>query len=286
MDLVALAVGHVTLDRSGEELLPGGSAWYAAHAYRALGARARLATAAGPDLPPGALHGLEAEVAVAERTTRFVNAYSPEGRRAQRVEAAAPPLDPRALPGPWRAPDVLHLAPVLGEVDLAAFVSAAPARVVGIGVQGWVRAVRANEVIQPRWEIDPDALRGVTAAIVGEDDLRGQGDLVARLAAAVPLVVLTLGARGCELIERGRARRVGVFATREVDPTGAGDVFSAGLLLGLARGMGAAKAACLGAAAASVIVEGRGGAALPRLAEAWERARKIHVEAGSRGPGR
>jgi hypothetical protein len=62
---------------------------------------------------------------------------------------------------------------------------------------------------------------------VGEDDLRGQGDLVARLAAVVPIVVFTAARRLRG--DRGRpARPRGVFPTREVDPTGAGDVFAAG----------------------------------------------------------
>src|SRR5690606_24497023 len=105
---------------------------------------------------------------------------------------------------------------------------------------------------------------------------RGQGDLLDRLVAAVPLVVFTHGERGCELIARGRtAARVGVFPTREVDPTGAGDAFAAGFLLALARGAEPVDAARLGAAAASIVIEGRAGEALPRAGEAWERVRRV-----------
>jgi 1D-myo-inositol 3-kinase len=273
MSQTVLVCGHVTLDRYGEALLPGGSAWYASHAHRGLGARCRIATAAGPDLPPDALAGLDAEVAPAAETTRFVNAYAPDGRRTQRLEAVAPPLDPGRLPAAWRETDLLHLAPVIGEVDLMAFRAAVRARVVGLGVQGWVRA-RAPDgaVVQPPWRFDPADLAGVDAVCLGEDDLRGQGDLLDRLVAAVPIVAFTHGERGCELVVRGRTTWIGVHPAREVDPTGAGDVFAAGFLLGLARGADPVEAARLGSAAASVVVEGRAGDALPRVAEAMERA--------------
>jgi hypothetical protein len=49
--LTALVCGHVTLDRVAGGLVPGGSAYYAAHALAALGAEVRVLTAAGPDYP-------------------------------------------------------------------------------------------------------------------------------------------------------------------------------------------------------------------------------------------
>jgi sugar/nucleoside kinase (ribokinase family) len=281
---VALACGHVTLDRFPDgSVSPGGSAWYAARAWRALGARARIVTGAGPDFPRAALAGVEAEIAPASGTTRFVNRTAPDGARVQRVEGVAPPLEPALLPAAWRTADVLLLAPVLGEIDLRAWAGAVRARATGIGVQGWVRAGRPDGTVeQPRWDLDPAALAGVQAAFVGEDDVRGQGDLVARLARVVPVVVFTHGAAGCEVVSAGRTRRVGVYATREVDPTGAGDVFSAGFLLALARGADPVEAARLGAAAASVIVEDRGGGALDRLGEAFDRAREVASDADFR----
>ncbi|HYG66679.1 MAG TPA: PfkB family carbohydrate kinase, partial [Anaeromyxobacteraceae bacterium] len=264
MAAAILVCGHVTLDRHGDALLPGGSAYYAGHAYRALGARCAVATCAGPELPAEALAGLEADVAPAPATTRFVNAYAPDGARTQRLEAVAPPLDPARIPPAWRTPDLLHLAPVIAEADVRAFVSAVRARVVGLGVQGNVRA-RAPDgtVVQPPWRWEPGALSGVGVACVGEDDLRGQGDLLDRLVAEIPIVAFTHGERGCEVIVRGRTSRVGVHPAREVDPTGAGDVFAAGFLLGLARGAEPVEAARLGAAAASIVVEARAGDALP-----------------------
>jgi hypothetical protein len=275
-----LVCGHVTLDRYGDALLPGGSAYYAGHAYRALGARVRVATAARPDFPRQALAGLEAEIAPAPRTTSFENRYGADGHRSHSVSAIAPRLDASRLASPWRTTDLLHLAPVVGEVDLRAWLGAVSARLVGLGVQGCVRAVLpGGQVAQPRWEFDRADLAGVSAACLGEDDLEGQGDLLDRLAEAVPIVAFTHSGRGCDVIVHGSTRRLGVYRTREVEPTGAGDVFAAGFLLGLVRGDDPVEAARLGTAAASVVVEGRAGKTLGRVGEAYARLASVPVDA-------
>jgi hypothetical protein len=279
VSITVLVCGHVTLDRAGDRALPGGSAWYAAHALAALGAAPRVMTAAGADFPRAALAGLEVSVAAAPATTTFVNDYAPSGARTQRVLAAAPRLDPARIPSAWRTPDVLLLAPVLDEVDVAAFAGTVRARLVGLGVQGLVRAVGPDGAVRPRpLPLDAGALAAIGAAVLGEDDLGGEPDLVGRLAATVPVVALTHGARGCEILVRGRTRRVGIHPAREVDPTGAGDAFAAAFLLALARGAEPVDAARLGAAAGSIVVEGRGGYALPRLGEAPARAARVPVE--------
>jgi 1D-myo-inositol 3-kinase len=278
-DPTFVVCGHVTLDRLAGRIVPGGPAYYASRALAVLGARPRVLTAAGPDFPRDALAGIEADVAPATATTAFVNDYGPDGRRSQRVLAAAPPLDPARLPPAWSAPDVLFLAPVLGEVDVRAFLSRTTARLVGLSVQGLVREVGAEGAVHPRpFSLGEADLALVGAAVVGEDEARGDPRLVARLAAAVPVVAFTQGVRGCEVIVRGRSScRVGIYPATEVDPTGAGDVFAASFLLGLARGYDPLDAARLGAAAASIVIEGTGGEALGRAAEAFARAARVPV---------
>jgi sugar/nucleoside kinase (ribokinase family) len=277
-----LVCGNVTLDRTSEGLVPGGPAYYAGQAWRALGARVRVFTAAAPNHPPTALAGLEVLISPTAHTTLFVNRHGADGARTQRVEAAAPALAPAALPASWRSPDVLHLVPVLNEVDPAAFRAATRPRLTGLCAQGLLRRVAADgTVLQPPWEPDPALLAAVDVVVLGEDDVRGQGDLVARLARAVPVVAFTLGSRGCEIIVRGHSVHVGVHPAHEVDPTGAGDVFAAGFLMGLARGAEPVEAARLGAAAASFVVEGLGGVMLPRVKGAWDRVQRVPVGAAA-----
>ncbi|BDG05391.1 PfkB family carbohydrate kinase [Anaeromyxobacter oryzae] len=279
-----LLAGNVTLDRVPGGFTPGGTVSYAARTYLGLGARVRAVTAAAADYPSATLAGADVVVVPAARTTTFVNTYDAAGIRTQRVEAIAPPVEPSQAPASWLAADLVHLAPIMGEIALRTWLPAVRGRFVGIGVQGWVRAVAADgTVIQPPWEPAPEELRGVDAACVGEDDLRGQGDLLDRLIAAVPIVAFTHGDRGCEVIVRGRTLRIGAFRTHEVDPTGAGDVFSAGFFLGLAEGADPAQAARLGAAAASIVVEARGADALDRIPEARARVAAVPVLSGSAG---
>jgi sugar/nucleoside kinase (ribokinase family) len=264
--------GNVTLDRTPGGLVPGGPAYYAGQAWRALGAATRVLTSAADDFPAAALAGIEAVRVPAAATTVFQNQYGADGARVQRVEARAGALAPSSLPRGWSRPDVLHLAPVLDELAPAAFRAALEPRLTGLCAQGLLRRVGPDgAVAQPPWEPAPALLAAVDAVVLGEDDVRGQGDLVARLARAVPIVAFTRGAQGCEIIARGRSRWVGAYPVREVDPTGAGDVFAAGFLFALARGADPVEAARLGAAAASFVVEGVGGANLPAVAGAFER---------------
>lgn len=276
--LRVVVAGHVTHDRYGADLVPGGCAFYGARTHAGLGAEVHLATAVGVDFACGeAFAALTASVHRAGRTTLFTNTYPEGGLRVQRIEAQAPPV-PATVPAAWRECDLLHLAPVMGEIDLVAWKTATRARLVGIGVQGWIKQAGPGEtVVQVPWRVTAADLDGVGAACVGEEDLRDQGDLLDRLVTAVPVVAFTHGRRGCDLIVRGRTTRVGIFETREVDPTGAGDVFAAGFLHALAAGAVPADAARLGSAAASVVVEGRGGETLGRMGEARKRAESVRV---------
>ena len=132
-------------------------------------------------------------------------------------------------------------------------------------------------VTQPAWDPNPALLAAADVVVLSEDDVRGQGDLLTRLVRAVPVVAFTRGAQGCDITVRGRTTRVGAFPVVEVDPTGAGDVFAAGLLFAMAQGAAPAEAARLGAAAASFVVEAEGGSALPRVGGAFERAKGVRI---------
>jgi adenosine kinase len=60
-------------------------------------------------------------------------------------------------------------------------------------------------------------------------------------------IVVTLGAKGCEVWTKGRSQAVpGIVATEVVDPTGCGDAFRAALLYGLERGWSLTRCAELG----------------------------------------
>jgi hypothetical protein len=279
--LRTLVAGHVTHDRFGPRLRAGGAA-YCARVHQALGARTRLRSAVGGDFACAAeLSDLDWEAERGERTTCFTNVYPEGGPRVQRVQGLAPAVLPPSAQGPW---DVLHLAPVIGEIDLGLWKRSVRAELVGINVQGWVRQVQpprgpgapapgagepreaAGRAVVPHpWQPTPELLAGVGVACLSEEDLEGQRGLLERLVASIPVVALTRGAQGCEIFAEGRRVRIGAQTARCVDPTGAGDCFAAALLHGIARGQDPVQAARLAGAVAAIAIEGEATSALARV---------------------
>jgi adenosine kinase len=73
------------------------------------------------------------------------------------------------------------------------------------------------------------------------------------------IIITTLGEQGAEIDRQGEIIRIPVAPAREmVDPTGAGDAFRGGLILGLTRGFPLDVAGRIAAQAATYAVEGLG----------------------------
>ena len=79
----------------------------------------------------------------------------------------------------------------------------------------------------------------------------------------MPLTVVTAGAAGALLYVNGDRFEVKPRAAREVDPTGAGDVFAAAFLLHYQRDGDPWAAAEAATCAASLSVEGEGWSTVP-----------------------
>ena len=107
---------------------------------------------------------------------------------------------------------------------------------------------RLSDVICPN-EPETELLTGMPA---GEEAAR---ELLARGAGAV---VLTLGERGCLVVEGGEAAHVPVEPVRAVDTSGAGDAFVGSLAVFLAAGHPLADAAERANRIAALSVQGRG----------------------------
>jgi sugar/nucleoside kinase (ribokinase family) len=118
---------------------------------------------------------------------------------------------------------------------------------------------------------DVSFLAPCRAVFCSEEDLGEDADrLTLALVGTVPIVVVTRGAAGASVIVDGKTHHVPAAPAREVDPTGAGDVFAAAFLIALAQGKDPLAAARHGAACAAVVVEGVGPSALTRLVHRLE----------------
>lgn len=276
-----LAAGHVTWDEVGGRDVLGGAVSYAALAARQLGWDVAVLTSAGPEFDPAReLPGIDVRLQPAARTTRFVNSYA-DGVRQQRMPARSADLDPGLVPEAWRRPDALLLAPVAGELG-PGFAHAFEAAAVGAIAQGYLRATDDDgHVHAARWR-DPGAdLAGVHLLALSETDLP-DGTRPSDLLRYVPLVAVTRGWRGAALLSREGEQPVASLPRPEVDPTGAGDVFAATLLLRYHETGEPLAAAAFACCAASCVVEGVGASTLGDRAEVLRRlaARERWIEEG------
>lgn len=279
-----LVVGHVTRDLDAQGgWQAGGTATYAALTAARLGVRVGVLTAA----EPGTI-GFEGEdrievalCASAESTT-FENSYL-DGRREQYVRAVAERLEPRHLPTSWRQAPVVHLGPIAQEVDVG-FLEAFAGALLGVTPQGWLRAWDADGRVYPTpLAYEEAVLRRADAIILSLEDLGNDRRWLARLASKATLLVETRGREGAVVFRQGVATHVPAFWAREVDPTGAGDVFAAAFLLRYREQRDPVEAARFANCVASFVVEATGAANLPSLEQAQERLRhgRVRVVAAS-----
>ena len=102
---------------------------------------------------------------------------------------------------------------------------------------------------------------------MSEDDTGDDREVLADYVARVPVVVLTTGWRGATLYWEGRALAISPRPAREVDPTGAGDVFAAAFLIRWHETGDPVAAARFANIVASFSVEGPGLSAIPTRAQ-------------------
>jgi len=257
-----VAIGHVTLDRFGEATRPGGSALYAAVTAHRLGLSVGLLTSHGDDFPLDVIPSKIEVVSVpAPDTTLFEHRHEPAGRISH-VRSIASPLTADDVPDDWRDASLCLLAPVVDEVDplmATLFTDGA----VGAAAQGWVRHVKPDGLVIPRaWTSPERLLQSVQALFLSREDIRGQEAEVAEWFQRMPVGVLTADRVGALLFVNGERYEVQPRAAREVDPTGAGDVFAATFLIQYQREGDPWAAAAAAACAGSLAVEGEGWSAV------------------------
>lgn len=269
-----LAIGHVCVDLFQKRYLLGGSASYAALTARQLGKRVGVLTSA--DFEPliletliGREHFREAETPIRvirvpiESTTFFVNQYD-EGGRTQHLLGRAADLLPVHVPEEWRSAPVVHLAPLAQEVD-AGLLDLFPGSMMAITPQGWMRGWdQEGKVFPVPWEHAEAALARADVVIFSTEDVPVPA-LVARYADLAKLLVVTEGRRGCLVYERGKQpwRSHAFRPAREIDPTGAGDVFAASFATHYHRTGNPRASADFANAAASFVLEKRAWQGIP-----------------------
>lgn len=258
-----VAIGHVTVDRFGDRTRPGGAALYSAVTAHRLGLSAGILTSHGEDFPLEVVPPqIEVVTVEAPRTTIFEYGTR-DGRRAMRVTAAAGPLGSADVPEDWHDAGLVLLAPVLGEVD-PGLAAAFPEASLGAAAQGWLRRVGpGGEVAAQPWTPPMPLLGGLQALFVSAEDVLGHEALVSEWVQRLPLAVVTAGAAGALLYVNGERYEVRARPSREVDATGAGDVFAATFMTRYRLDGDPWRAAAAASVAAGLSVEAEGWTSVP-----------------------
>jgi hypothetical protein len=233
MSIDTLLIGHSTADLVKGGRVLGGTVSYAAPIVQRFGHQVGILTSAAKDEP--LLEPLRAfaelSIVPAENTTTFENIYSPAGR-VQVVHGVASPLSYAMLPECWRDVKLVHLAPLVNEVDYA-FASAFPNATVLLTPQGYMRQWGEDGHVKFKTFLDEDVLKHVNILVLSRQDIAAEPELEYEFPKYTEHVVVTDGERGGNYYHKGTIHHYDPYPVTEIDPTGAGDVFAASLLSSL-----------------------------------------------------
>jgi sugar/nucleoside kinase (ribokinase family) len=244
-------VGNLSLDRvDGGQPRIGGAPFHAARALRVLG-RPAIVAAKGAEtdrrllLPPLVRLGLPVLWRGGDSTAAFSFRYS-GSLRSMVVEALGPAWTPADLRG-LESASWVHVG-ALARSDFPAGTLAALARDrrLSFDGQGLVRPGRTGPLVLDA-DYDPDVLGHVSVLKLAEEEARvlvGEPEAEALASLGVPEILVTFGSEGSLVFAEGRLRLVPARTLgEEVDPTGAGDAFSAAYLVSRASGYAPVPAA-------------------------------------------
>jgi sugar/nucleoside kinase (ribokinase family) len=255
-----VAVGHVTTDvaEDGAET-PGGTALFSALYAARAGLATAIVTRGDPAALRAALDGFADDVDVwvqpAEHGSRLLTVHDDAGRR-QQLLAWAGPIEPVAL-----AAGVVHLGPVARELD-GRWMTRGGERKQGLTPQGLVR--RWGETGWMGHADEPDDAAGsADVIVVSEVEAPFCPQLLASARARGAVVVVTRGARPATVSAPDFSGDVPARTSEGGNDLGAGDVFTAALLLELDRGAGTEDAMRFAHAAAARHFGGSGADAVP-----------------------
>jgi sugar/nucleoside kinase (ribokinase family) len=229
-----LLIGHATADLTPNGRMLGGTVSYAARVVNSFGYRAGVLTSAAPDEP--LLEGLRpyaAELIVlpAESISTFENIYTPSGR-IQYLRQVAARITAADVPQSWRGASLVHLAPLTDEVD-PNIAFEFPGATVLLTLQGWLRRWDADGRVHFKRWFDPNVLKAIQIVVFSEEDIVEAPELELEFAGAVEHLFVTRAERGGTYYHWGEAFQYTTPQVELVHPTGAGDVFAAGLLCAL-----------------------------------------------------
>jgi sugar/nucleoside kinase (ribokinase family) len=178
------------------------------------------------------LDGISTIAIQSPQSTTFENIYTNEGR-LQFLRAQATKIDFEQVPSAWQKASIIHLGPIANEMD-PTFPATMTPSLLGVTPQGWMRQWDSEGYVSLRhWEHADTLLAQAGAIVISREDVGGDHEMIEHMAHQTRMLVVTEGAAGCVLHWHGDRRRFRAPDVREVDATGAGDVFAAAFFIRL-----------------------------------------------------
>ncbi len=292
-------VGHFAIDsiclpsRSSPFVVLGGSVTYVSFVTKRLDATVSIISKVGGDFPEAYMWWLGEEGIdlsgvtrlANEQTTRFELAYSKDlSNRTLKLKSKASPINVSDLPRSLRS-SAVHVAPIAGEISYKVVERLKScAEVLSLDPQGLLRRFSKTGNVTSRAKVDKRLFSLINIYKSSLDEinaLTGHSDLKSAIKAVhdlgVETVIVTLGAKGAVLSVMGTLYNIPACNSSVfVDPTGAGDAFIGGFLTEYIRQKDSLWCACVGSAAASLVVEGIGPTFFGEKEEIYERARSVY----------
>jgi sugar/nucleoside kinase (ribokinase family) len=238
LDLVSLepvdylVIGHVAHDLTPTGPRLGGTVAYAALTARALGMRAGVVTSSGPETSLEPLNEIPVISLQSSQSTTFENIYTEQGR-IQFLRAQAARIDFDNVPEAWRSASIIHLGPIASEMSPTLPRGFSPS-LLGITPQGWMRTWNVEGRVSPTEWIDSEAaLAQAGAVVISREDVGGNDEVIEQIAHQTHVLAVTEGAAGAVLYWHGDRRRFRAPEVKEIDATGAGDIFAAAFFIRL-----------------------------------------------------
>jgi sugar/nucleoside kinase (ribokinase family) len=257
------------MDITPKGLIPGGAVTYGTRTARGLGWKPAMVTSGGVDLNIGpSADGIELYKVPSQASTVMLNSYT-NGKRSQFMRSVAAPIHHTDIPPEWRSIPAVFLGPMAGELD-GEIAKAFPEAVIVASIQGWLRQWDANGVVRPKRWTGTDVLPYIHAAVVSMEDTDDHTQFES-WAALVPVLVVTMGSRGSSVHFKEQWHSIAPYPAKEVDPTGAGDVYSVSYLVRYMETRDPIAAARFASCAASFCVEAPGITGIPSRALVEER---------------
>lgn len=292
-------VGHFSIDtlllpsRNRPFVVLGGAAAYTSFAARRLEASVSVISRVGGNFPDAYFWWLQQEgirtsavkKLVEEQSTCFELGYSADySERTLKLKGKGAAIAVADVPKNFHA-KAIHIAPIANEVsyDLVEHLKKC-ADVVSLDPQGLLRSFDEAGNVAENASMDSQILSLVNIYKSSQNEiyaLSGKTELKPAIKAihdfGVETVIVTMGAKGSVLSVGGAFYEIEAAPSQVlVDPTGAGDVFIGGFLTEYLRQKESLWCACVGSAAASLVVESIGPTYFGKKEEIYRRANLLH----------